>query len=92
MSRYSPKSGIAKRLVEVSEETIFSRCKLCIGMANTYQVHTRIQNERYIVSILPREIGDFDFRIKQKTLLFTADDFSRQHTAKIAFLFQCNAL
>lgn len=60
------KSGIAKRLEEVSEETIFPRCNLCIGMQNTYQVHIQIQNERHIVPILPLEIGDFDFSDKAK--------------------------
>ena len=77
MSCYSPKSGIAKRLVEVSEETIFPRRMFMYRYDKAYQVHIQIQNERYIVSILPREIGDFDFRIKQKRFL-KAGDFSRQ--------------
>ena len=35
--------AIAKRLVEVSEETIFPRCVLCISTQNTYLVHAQTE-------------------------------------------------
>lgn len=37
------KIGIAKRLVEVSEETIFPRCVLCISTQNTYFAHAQTE-------------------------------------------------
>ena len=53
----------------MNEETIFPRCTYdAAGYGQSTPVHIQIQNERYIVSIHPLEIGDFDIRIKQKTL------------------------
>lgn len=44
--------------------------------------------ERHIVLILRLETGDFDFRIKQKTLSYVdTDHFSGRRIAKIHFLF-----
>jgi len=40
-----------------------------------------------IVSIPFLEIGDFDVRIKQKTLSYIPDHFSSRTFAKIRFLF-----
>ena len=45
------------------------------------------QNERHIVPILPREIGDFDFRIKQKTLSYLYRRFLPPFETKIRFSF-----
>lgn len=51
-----------------------------------FGIYTK-QNERHIVSIHPREIGDFDFRIKQKTLSYLYRRFLPPDRAKIRFSF-----
>ena len=43
-----------------------------------YQVHIQIQNERYIVSILLFEIGDFGNSDKAKNAFLKAGDFSHR--------------
>ena len=66
---------------------------LCIDTTLAVSSTYTKQNERHIVSIPSREIGDFESRIKQKTLSFYFSDRSLARQHKYTFLFeQCNAL
>ena len=62
-------SGIAKRLEEMDEETIFPRCMLMYRYDECIpSTYIQIQNERHIVSILLLKLAISISRIKQKTL------------------------
>ena len=64
----SSKTGIAKRRAKMNEETIFPRRMFMYRYSYCIPCTYTKQNERHIVFIPLLEIGDFVFRIKQKTL------------------------